>query len=124
MHNEVVRFRTAVVGVGRSNFGEMYRERDPGRRSEDLGAAALRHAPEGAGLDKADLDGLCLHQVYWRALRGEVPYNIVWVELEEGPMMKATVVGAAKEDIEIGRRVEVVFDPVTSGITIPRFRLT
>ncbi len=37
--------------------------------------------------------------------------------------MTANVVGAANEDIEIGRRVEVVFDPVTADITIPQFRL-
>jgi uncharacterized OB-fold protein len=64
-----------------------------------------------------------MHQVYYRAFAQDVPYNVVWVELDEGPMMTANVVDAVKEDIEVGRRVQVAFDPVTSEITIPRFRL-
>lgn len=64
-----------------------------------------------------------MHQVYWPSFADDVPYNLVWVELDDGPMMTADIVDAPREDIEIGCRVEVIFDPVTPEVTIPRFRL-
>ncbi|OUS88577.1 Zn-ribbon domain-containing OB-fold protein [Rhodococcus sp. NCIMB 12038] len=64
-----------------------------------------------------------MHQVYWPSFKDDVPYNVVWVKLDEGPLMTANVVEASKEDIEIGKRVEVVFESATPEITIPRFRL-
>ncbi|OPY67193.1 MAG: hypothetical protein A4E57_02435 [Syntrophorhabdaceae bacterium PtaU1.Bin034] len=52
----------------------------------------------------------------------EVPYNLVLVELEEGPRMMSNVVGCENEELRIGMRVEVVFDDVSSEVTLPRFR--
>lgn len=67
---------------------------------------------------------IVMHQVYWPSYADDVPYVVVWVQLDEGPLMTANVVDAANEEIEIGRRVEVVFVPVTADITLPQFRLT
>jgi uncharacterized OB-fold protein len=64
-----------------------------------------------------------MHQKYYKAFEDDIPYNVVWIALDEGPMMTANVVDATNDEIQIGRRVEVVFDPVTDEVTIPRFRL-
>jgi hypothetical protein len=64
-----------------------------------------------------------MHQLYYKAFASEAPYNIVWVALDEGPMMTSNVVGSLHEDIEIGSRVAVEFDAVTAEVTLPRFRI-
>ena len=64
-----------------------------------------------------------MHQVYFAGFKEDVPYNVVWVELDEGPMITASVTGASHDEIEVDRRVAVTFDAVTDELTLPRFRL-
>jgi uncharacterized OB-fold protein len=63
-----------------------------------------------------------IHQAYRPELAELVPYNVVVVELEEGPFFHANVVGCPNEAIHIGVPVEVVFDDVSNEVTLPRFR--
>jgi len=51
-----------------------------------------------------------------------VPYAPTVVEMEEGVRIVSTVVDVAPGDLEIDMEVEVVFDPVTLEVTLPRFR--
>ncbi len=51
-----------------------------------------------------------------------VPYNLVLVELEEGPRMMSNIVDCPNDDITIGMAVEVVFDDVTPEVTLPKFK--
>ena len=53
-----LRDAVAVVGIGSTNFEEMYRVRDEPRSTEQLAARALRAALEDAGLEKSGIDGL------------------------------------------------------------------
>jgi len=46
----------------------------------------------------------------------------VLVELEEGMKIISNMVDAAPEEISIGMPVEVVFDEITEGLTLPKFR--
>ena len=62
------------------------------------------------------------HQAYFRSFEGEVPYNVVEVELEEGPRVLANLVGIANQDIRSGMPVEVVFEDVTEEVTLAKFR--
>ena len=52
-----------------------------------------------------------------------VPYNVVAVQLDEGVYMVSNLVECALEDIRIGMPVEVVFEPLTDEIALPKFRL-
>jgi uncharacterized OB-fold protein len=63
-----------------------------------------------------------MHQLYQPGWQDEIPYNISWVKLDEGPIFMSNVVGCPNEDIKIGMRVEVVFDDVTDEVTLPKFR--
>ena len=63
-----------------------------------------------------------MHQVYHPAWEGEIPYNITWVKLDEGPIIVANITGCKNEAIYIGMRVVAIFDDVTEEVTLPRFR--
>lgn len=62
------------------------------------------------------------HQNQAPGFREELPYVLAVVELAEGPRMMTNVVGCAPDDVRIGMAVEVVFDDVAPGVTLPRFR--
>lgn len=57
------------------------------------------------------------------AFREEVPYNVVQVELDEGPRLTSSII-APDDGLAIGQRVEVVFEDVEGGVSIPKFRRT
>lgn len=63
------------------------------------------------------------HRAFHPAYRDDLPYNVVMVQLDEGPRMFSTVVGADGDDIHVGDHLEAVFDAVADEITVPRFRL-
>lgn len=61
-----------------------------------------------------------VHQKYHPAF--EVPYNVVVVELEEGPRLVSSLVGIEDDDVRVGMEVEVEFENVSEEISLPRFR--
>ena len=65
---------------------------------------------------------LVFHHVYHKAFADDVPYNVVLVQLDEGPRMFSNVVVVPNDAVQVGMRVKVMFDPVTPEITVPRFR--
>jgi uncharacterized OB-fold protein len=52
----------------------------------------------------------------------KAPYSVVLVELKEGVRLISNMVDTAPEEISIGMPVEVVFDEVAEGVTLPRFK--
>jgi len=58
-----LRDRTAIVGVGNTAFGALYRDLDPERSAYDLGAQAFVAALEDAGLEKDDVDGILVNRI-------------------------------------------------------------
>ena len=54
--------------------------------------------------------------------KADVPYNIAIVELEEGVRLMSNIVGCDNDDLKIGMPVEVVFEPATPEVTIPKFK--
>ncbi|RIK43777.1 MAG: lipid-transfer protein, partial [Chloroflexi bacterium] len=53
-----MRDKTAIVGVGNTAFGALYRDLDPERTAYELAADALKAAIDDAGIRKDDIDGL------------------------------------------------------------------
>ena len=55
---------------------------------------------------------------------GSEPHSIAVVTLAEGPRMMTNVVGCPQtpEALQLDMPVEVVFDPVTDTISLPKFR--
>ena len=63
-----------------------------------------------------------VHRAVSQAYAGEVPYVVALVRLEEGPTMMTNVVGCADVKLQIGMRLEVLFDDWTDEVTVPKFR--
>lgn len=68
------------------------------------------------------------HRAFHPAYAQDVPYNLVLVQLAEGPRMYGNVVGAdgtagpvAGEPV-VGDQVEAVFESVADGLFVPRFQ--
>lgn len=53
----------------------------------------------------------------------DVPYVVALIQLDEGPTLMSNVVQCEPEAVEIGSRVEVVFEDWSEDISIPQFRL-
>ena len=66
-----------------------------------------------------------IHMPLHPATKDQVPYNAVVVQLLDcgGAKIMSNLVEARNEDIRIGSRVQVVWDDVSSDISLPRFRL-
>ncbi len=62
-----------------------------------------------------------MHQVLQPAFREEVPYDVIVVELDEGPRLTSNFVGP-DEDIRVGMRVEAVFEQLSDEVAVPKFR--
>lgn len=62
------------------------------------------------------------HRPYHPGFRAELPYNVSIIELEEGPRMFSNVVGCSNDDLHVGMPVQVVFDDVADGVTLPKFQ--
>ena len=63
------------------------------------------------------------HQLYNKAFAADLPYTVALVQLEEGPRMYSNIIGCSNDDVKVGDKVTVAFDPVTPEVTLPRFRL-
>ena len=63
-----------------------------------------------------------VHKEWFPAFAADIPYNVVQVELEEGPRLTAKVVGLANDRLRVGLSVMIDFDEAREGITLPRFR--
>ena len=64
-----------------------------------------------------------VHKAWFPAFADEVPYNVVQVELDEGPRLTSQLVGARDPDIAVGAQVAVVFTDVDDGLTLHNFRI-
>jgi uncharacterized OB-fold protein len=54
--------------------------------------------------------------------RDQVPYVAAIVELEEGPRMMTRVVGVEPAALKVGMELEVAFEPIGEGFSVPVFR--
>lgn len=56
------------------------------------------------------------------AFETKVPYNVVVVELDEGPFIVSNLVECANEEITVGMPVTVCFLEIDAELTVPQFR--
>jgi uncharacterized OB-fold protein len=63
-----------------------------------------------------------VRQALNKAWEADVPYCVAIVALEEGPHFLSNLTGIAVNDIAIDLPVEVYFEPVREGVTLPKFR--
>ena len=63
-----------------------------------------------------------MHRAYWDGFKGELPYRVCLVRLEEGPVVVSNLLDRT-ENLRMGAPVKVVFEAVTDAVTLPRFAL-
>ena len=63
-----------------------------------------------------------VHKAWFPAFEAEIPYNVVQVELDEGPRLTANVVDVEPGDLAVGMAVEALYEAVTPDVTLLRFR--
>jgi uncharacterized OB-fold protein len=63
-----------------------------------------------------------VHKAWFPAFEAEIPYNVVQVELDEGPRLTANVIDVAPDELAVGMKVVAVVDDVTPEQYLLRFR--
>jgi len=63
-----------------------------------------------------------VHKAWFPAFADEVPYNVIQVELEEGPRLTAKMIGHDEKSLKVGQQVNVDFEDVDEELTLPCFR--
>ena len=61
------------------------------------------------------------HQRYFAAFEKDLPYNVTFVELDEGVMMMATLRGIEDSEIRCDMPVTVAFEDATEQQSVPYF---
>ena len=61
------------------------------------------------------------HYAFHPGFKGDLPYVLVTVDLDEGVRMNAQVRGIAEADLRVGLLVKVGFDKVKDDLTLPVF---
>ena len=87
----------------------------PGCRSKELGWKKV------SGLGTV-YSYTVTHQAIHPSLRGRVPWTVIMVDLDEGVRMISHIVDCNAGDVHIGMRVQVIFEEVEAGVTLPYFR--
>ena len=62
------------------------------------------------------------HRAYHPGWKGELPYVVAVIELEEGARMLSNITGIDPDDVACDMAVEIVFEDVTGDVTLPKFR--
>jgi uncharacterized OB-fold protein len=63
-----------------------------------------------------------VHKAWFPAFEGDAPYNVVQVELDEGPRLTSSLIATGGRKPDIGQPVEVVFEDIDDALTLHRFR--
>lgn len=62
-----------------------------------------------------------LHRAPDSAFRGDIPYVVAVVALEEGPHLLANLVGCVPDNVSVGMRVQAVFESVAADVGVVKF---
>ena len=63
------------------------------------------------------------HRPAGPAFKGDVPYVVALIDLEEGPRMLSNIRTGDPASVKIGLPVQVVFEPIDDEHTLPKFEL-
>ncbi|MFF3574569.1 thiolase family protein [Nocardia jiangxiensis] len=107
----------AVVGVGQSNFRELYSNKDTSRDLYGLAAGAFREALDDAGIEKSEVDGLlCTNVKYGRMADVLGMHNVRFVhDLEGSGRMSGVVLQEACALVRAGLADVVACVYATNG---------
>jgi uncharacterized OB-fold protein len=104
----------------------IYKCRNCGAVYSEVVECAVCNKPDMAWMKsggKGEVFTFCVYQqAFHPAWKDDIPYNVAYVKLNEGPLLMTNIVGCENKDIYIGMPVEVVFEDINEEITLPKFR--
>lgn len=62
------------------------------------------------------------HRAYWDGFKGDLPYRVCLVRLEEGPIVVSNLVDKT-DNLRMGQPVKLVYEAVTDTVTLPKFTI-
>ncbi len=63
-----------------------------------------------------------VHKAWFPVFAADIPYNVIQVELEEGPRLTARLVGHGADALAVGMPVVVGFERIDDDLALPCFR--
>jgi len=63
-----------------------------------------------------------IHRALHPSFADDVPYAVAIVEMQEGVRLVSGLVDVPNDSLQIGLPLQVVFEDVTSEVTLPKFR--
>jgi len=63
------------------------------------------------------------HHAFHPGFKGDLPYLLLTVDLEEGVRMQAQARGIAQDQVQVGMKVKVGFERVKEDLTLPVFEM-
>ena len=67
---------------------------------------------------------VAFHHAYWECVKPALPYNVVLVRLEEGPLIASNLIDENLEGLKLGMALEAVFEPIPGDMVIPKFKIS
>ncbi len=61
------------------------------------------------------------HVAFHPGFKGDIPYVVAVVELEEGPFILSNIVGCRPDEVFCEMKVKAIFEDVKEDITLPKF---
>jgi uncharacterized OB-fold protein len=58
-----------------------------------------------------------------RSFKHMIPFVVALIDLDDGPRLMSNVIGTPAEEVHIGDRVRVVFEPVSDAVALPLFEV-
>ena len=93
-------------------------------------AAAICPNCLSAGYEWRELSGrgelfsyIIIHRGYHPYWAQRVPYNVAFIELEEGLRMFSNIVGTPNEALRVGQKVKVAFEQRAEDLVVPVFEI-
>jgi uncharacterized OB-fold protein len=66
---------------------------------------------------------IIIHRGYHPYWTQRVPYNVAFIELEEGLRMFSNIVGTPNEALRVGQKVKVAFEQRAEDLVVPVFEI-
>ena len=109
--------RHELVVYGCSNCGTLYSQISTCTKCENAQMEWVKVSGKG------QVYTFCVYrQPFHPAWADEIPYNVAYVKLEEGPLLLTNIVECDNDDIFIGMPVQVTYEDVSAEVTLPKFR--
>ena len=89
-----------------------------------LSGDEVTHIPTGQSFrERFTHPYIIIHRGYHPYWAQRVPYNVAFIELEEGLRMFSNIVGTPNEALRVGQKLKVAFEQRAEDLVVPVFEV-